>query len=226
MKKGSNLSVLFNGILTENPIFVLVLGTCPTLAITTTAKSGVGMGLTTLVVLICSNLFISLLRNMIPQKVRIPAYVMIIATFVSIAIMLLKAYFPELDAALGIYLPLIVVNCIIFARAESFASKNRPGRSVLDGLGMGLGFTAALLIMGSVRELLGAGSWFGLRVLPEGMTTMEIFSQPAGGFFVFGVLMALCTALLKRYNRKPANICGACSMQQLCGEQAEKEERA
>ena len=150
--------VLKNGIIDDNPTFVQVIGMCPTLAVTSSAINGIGMGLSTAVVLACSNLAISLLRKVIPEKIRIPAFIVVIATFVTIVQMLLKAYVPSLDSALGLYIPLIVVNCIILARAESFASKNGPTASAVDGIGMGLGFTMALTIIGAIRELLGAGS--------------------------------------------------------------------
>ena len=154
--------VLKNGIIDDNPTFVQVIGMCPTLAVTSSAINGIGMGLSTAVVLACSNLAISLLRKVIPDKIRIPAFIVVIATFVTIVQMLLKAYVPSLDSALGLYIPLIVVNCIILARAESFASKNGPTASAVDGIGMGLGFTMALTIIGAIRELLGAGSIFGV----------------------------------------------------------------
>ena len=180
-----------NGILNENPIFVQVIGMCPTLAVTTNASNGIGMGLSTMAVLACSNLAISLLRKFIPDKVRIPAFVVVIASFVTIVELLLKAYLPELNAALGIYIPLIVVNCIILARAEAFASKNNPAASFLDGIGMGLGFTVALIIMGSVRELLGAGSVFGFSILPEAFPRTIMLILPPGAFITLGALMAL-----------------------------------
>ncbi len=217
MSNTKSLSVFLNGILKENPAFVLVLGTCPTLATTTSAKTGVGMGIAAMAVLVCSNLAISLIRKIVPSKVRIPAYVIVIATFVTIVSMLLKAFAPELDAALGIFLPLIVVNCIILARAEAFASKNNAWKSILDGFGMGIGFTLALFCMGSIREILGAGSWFDIRIVPESVPSMGILSQAPGGFFVFGVLMALTAVILKKFGRKPAVTgCGSCPSKGLC----------
>lgn len=217
MKQSKSLAVFLNGILKENPTFVLVLGTCPTLATTTSAKTGVGMGIAAMAVLVCSNLAISLLRKVVPQKVRIPSYVIVIATFVTIVSMLLKAFSPELNAALGIFLPLIVVNCIILARAEAFASKNNAWHSILDGLGMGIGFTLALLCMGTVREIIGSGTWFGMRIIPESVPSMGILSQAPGGFFVFGTLMALSGVILKKLGRKPAaNGCDACPSKGLC----------
>ncbi len=190
--------ILTNGIITSNPVFRLVLGTCPTLAVSTSAFNGLGMGLAATVVLVCSNMLVSLLRNIIPDKVRIPCYVLIIATFVTIVEMLLKKFVPALYSALGIYLPLIVVNCIILARAEAFASTNKVGDSILDGLGMGLGFTLSLTAMGFIRELIGAGTifagslgslTFGLTLAPD--YALSVFVMPAGGFLVFGLMMAL-----------------------------------
>jgi len=186
-----SIKTLTNGIIKENPVFRLVLGMCPTLAVTTSAKNGIGMGLASTAVLICSNLVISVLRKVIPDKVRIPAYITIISGFVSIVQMLLKAYLPELDKELGIFIPLIVVNCIILARAEMFASKNNAALSVLDGIGMGVGFTFALFIIGSVRELLGVGEWFGITVTANLFDPAIIMILPPGGFLVFGILMGL-----------------------------------
>ncbi|NLL04802.1 MAG: electron transport complex subunit E [Clostridiaceae bacterium] len=183
------IKTLTNGILKENPVFRLVLGTCPTLAVTTSAKNGIGMGLATTAVLMGSNLVISLLRKVIPDKVRIPAYVTIISGFVTIIQMLLKAYLPDLDKALGIYIPLIVVNCIILARAEMFANKNNAILSIIDGIGMGIGFTVALLTIGTVRELLGAGTWFGITITKNLFDPALIMILPPGGFLVFGIIM-------------------------------------
>lgn len=213
MKNKNGLSgIFFKGIIDENPTLRLVLGTCPTLAVTTSASNAIGMGAAATFVLVCSNAAISLLRNFIPDKVRIPAYITIIATFVTIVQMLLKAFMPAIDASLGIYLPLIVVNCIILARAEMFASKNRVLPSVVDGLGMGVGFTAALLCMGIIRELLGSGTLFGMSILGESVPPMLIMILPPGGFFVFGILIALSNILATRLNQKPVTKlgCGAC----------------
>lgn len=182
---------LVNGIVKENPTFVLMLGMCPTLAVTTSAINGLGMGLTTMVVLALSNLFISLLRNIIPDKVRIPGFIVIIASFVTMMQLLLQAYIPSIYQALNIYIPLIVVNCIILGRAESFASKNEPIPSLFDGIGMGLGFTVALTIIGAVRELLGAGSVFGLAIMPASYEPIRIFTSAPGAFFVLAVLTAI-----------------------------------
>ena len=182
---------LINGIVKENPTFVLMLGMCPTLAVTTSAINGLGMGLTTMVVLALSNLFISLLRNIIPDKVRIPGFIVIIASFVTMMQLLLQAYIPSIYQALNIYIPLIVVNCIILGRAESFASKNEPIPSLFDVIGMGLGFTVALTIIGAVRELLGAGSVFGLTIMPASYEPIRIFTSAPGAFFVLAVLTAI-----------------------------------
>lgn len=179
---------LFNGLLKENPTFVQFLGMCPTLAVTTAAINGVGMGLSTMAVLICSNVFISLLRKFIPDKVRIAAYVVVIASFVTIVEMLMKAYVPALSKSLGLYIPLIVVNCIILGRAEAFASKNGILRSAVDGVGMGLGFTCALTIIGSIREVLGAGSIFGISLFGEGFKAMTIMILPPGAFLTLGLI--------------------------------------
>lgn len=194
-----NLGKVFkNGIIDDNPTFVQVIGMCPTLAVTSSAINGIGMGLSTAVVLTCSNLVISLLRKVIPDKIRIPAFIVVIATFVTIVQMLLKAYVPSLDAALGLYIPLIVVNCIILARAESFASKNDPAASAVDGIGMGLGFTIALTLIGAVRELLGAGSIFGLSLFGASYQPALLFILPPGAFLTLGFLMALFNKVVKK----------------------------
>lgn len=191
-------SVFFNGILNENPTFRLVLGMCPTLAITTAAGNGIGMGLATTFVLVFSNLVISLLRKAIPERIRIPAFVIVIATFVTIVQLLIKAFLPALDESLGIYIPLIVVNCIIFARAEAFAFKNAPLASLLDGLGMGIGFTLAITLLAAIRELIGNGTVFGAHILHASYTPMMIFTQAPGGFIMLGLLLALVNALMNR----------------------------
>ena len=189
MKKA--LERLVNGIFKENPIFVLMLGMCATLAVTSNAVNGVGMGLSTTAVLIMSNMMISLLRKIIPDGVRMPAYIVIIASFVTIVQLLIKAYIPSLDKSLGIFIPLIVVNCIILGRAESYASKNGVFLSVFDGIGMGLGFTLALTLLGSVRELFGSGSLFGIAVMPEAYEPIGILVMAPGAFFVLAILAAL-----------------------------------
>ena len=196
--KKTPIGALLNGLVFENPTFVLMLGMCPTLAITTVASNGVGMGLATTFVLVCSNLFISLLRNVIPEKVRIPSFIVIIASFVTMLEMLMKAYLPDLSASLGMYIPLIVVNCIILARAEAFAFKNPVLPSVMDGLGMGLGFTIAITLISAVRELFGAGTLLGVQVMPESYLPMGILVKPAGGFIVLGLMLALMNKLLPK----------------------------
>ena len=213
------LRIVTNGLLKENPSLRLVLGTCPTLAVTTLAVNGLGMGLAATFVLVCSNIAISALRKIIPDKVRLPAYITVIATFVTVLQMLVKAFVPALDSALGIFLPLIVVNCIILGRAEMFASKNSIGLSALDGLGMGLGFTGTLVVMGSVREVLGAGTLFGIQVMPAAVDPMTVFITPPGGFFVFGCLMALVIWIeIKTNNRKVRSIgCEGCPSASVCG---------
>ncbi len=194
--------VFLNGILNENPTFRLVLGMCPTLAITTAAMNGVGMGLATTFVLVGSNLAISLMRNIIPERIRIPTFVVVIATFVTIVQMLIKAYVPALDASLGIYIPLIVVNCIIFARAESFAFKNKPLPALMDGLGMGLGFTLAITLLSSIRELIGNGTLFGVQIMAESYQPMAIATQAPGGFIVLGFLLALVGVITRKAEKK------------------------
>ena len=191
MKENSALERLKNGIITENPTFVLTLGMCPTLAVTTSAVNGLGMGLTTMAVLALSNMFISMLRKVIPDKVRIPAFIVIIASFVTVVELLLKAFIPSLYDALGLYIPLIVVNCIILGRAEAYASKNKMIPSLFDGIGMGLGFTLALTIIGAVRELLGAGQLFNMQVMPDSYVPCSIFVLAPGAFFVLAVLTAI-----------------------------------
>ncbi|MBR4719215.1 MAG: electron transport complex subunit E [Lachnospiraceae bacterium] len=189
---------LYNGIIKENPTLVLMLGMCPTLAVTTSAINGVGMGLTTTVVLVMSNLLISMLRKVIPDSVRIPAFIVIIASFVTIVQLLLEAYIPSLYSALGIYIPLIVVNCIILGRAEAYASKNSVILSIFDGIGMGLGFTLGLTLIGMVREILGAGQIFGFKFIPESVDTLTIFILAPGAFFVLAVLTAIMNKIKSR----------------------------
>ena len=195
--KNKALNTVLNGILRENPVFALVLGMCPTLATTTSAINGMSMGLATTFVLICSNVVISLLKNLIPDKVRIPAFIVVIATFVTMVQLLMQAYLPAIYEVLGLFIPLIVVNCIVLGRAEAFAAKNTVGLSALDGLGMGLGFTLALTLIGAVRELLGTGCVFGLDLYSE-TYGMLIFVLAPGAFIVLGYLMALVQKLLKK----------------------------
>ena len=202
MSKNKYISTLTNGLFKENPTFVLMLGMCPTLAVTTSAINGLGMGLSTTVVLMLSNFFIGCLRNVIPDKVRIPAYIVIIASFVTVVDLLLQAYIPSLYESLGIYIPLIVVNCIILGRAESFASKNGLLASAADALGTGSGFTIALTILGCIRELLGSGSIFGLRLLPEGVPAISGFTMTAGGFITLGVVLAVLAAVRNKRGNK------------------------
>lgn len=206
------------GIIIENPVLRLVLGTCPTLAVTTSVESALGMGAAAAIVLVCSNIVISALRKVIPQKVRIPAFIVVIAGFVSIVQMLVKAFLPQIDEQLGVYLPLIVVNCIILGRAEAFASKNPVLASAVDGLGMGVGFTAALLAMGTIRELLGAGTILGAQIIPASISPMIIFILPPGGFFVFGMLIALSNKLAERKGKPKAELkgCEECPMAATC----------
>lgn len=191
MKTNSPVERLYNGIIKENPTFVMMIGMCPTLAVTTSATNGIGMGLTTLVILTLSNMMISLLRKMIPDGVRMPAYIGVVASFVTIVQLLLEGYIPELYDALGIYIPLIVVNCIILGRAEAYASKNPPAASLFDGIGMGLGFTIGLTSIGIIRELIGVGTIFGFQILPESYEPVSIFVMAPGAFFVLAFLTAV-----------------------------------
>ncbi len=194
-----NIAKLFrNGLLDENPIFMQVIGMCPTLAVTTSAINGIGMGLATTAVLTCSNLVISLIRSFIPDKVRIPCYIVVIASFVTIVQFLLQGFLPSLNSALGIFIPLIVVNCLILARAEAFAGKNGPVSSLFDGIAMGAGFAIALTIVGSIRELFGNGSIFGVTILGESIPKVLIMILPPGAFFTLGLLMALLNYLRRR----------------------------
>jgi len=189
---------IWNGLVKENPTFVLMLGMCPTLAVTTSAINGLGMGLTTAVVLALSNMFISLLRKIIPARVRIPAFIVVIASFVTMVQLLLEAYLPTINKSLGVYIPLIVVNCIILGRAEAYAYSNPPIPSLFDGLGMGLGFSFALTCIGAVRELLGAGEIFGMSVMPQSYVPIRIFGQAPGAFFVLAMLVALQNIMKER----------------------------
>jgi Na+-translocating ferredoxin:NAD+ oxidoreductase subunit E len=196
----SSLKFFTNGLLKENPTFVLVLGTCPTLAVTTAAFNGIGMGAATTFVLVFSNMFIAMLKNFIPDKVRIAAFIVVIATFVTIVDLVMKAFVPDIYKTLGIFIPLIVVNCIILGRAEAFAQKNEVKSSILDGLGMGLGFTLAITLMGSIRELLGNGSIFNIPVVAENSKTMLLFILPPGAFITYGYLIAIFNRVKAKYN--------------------------
>ena len=198
MAKQDLKKIFFNGIITENPTFRLVLGMCPTLAVTTSVSNGLGMGLATTFVLVCSNFVISLIRNFVPNKVRIPAYIVVIATFVTIVQLLLEAFLPELSKSLGLFIPLIVVNCIIFARAESFASKNPPLSSMADGLGMGLGFTISLSLISAVRELIGSGTLLGFPVLGSDYPGVLLFVLAPGGYITLGLVMVAFNAVMKK----------------------------
>ena len=202
VRKNSFLGALVNGLLFENPTFVLMVGMCPTLAVTTAASNAIGMGLSTTVVLVCSNLFISLLRNLISEKIRIPAFIVVIASFVTMVEMVMKAYLPELSETLGLYIPLIVVNCIIFARAESFAFKNGPILALGDGIGMGLGFTAAITILASVREIFGSGTFLGVDIMGAGYHPMELLTKPAGGFLTLGFLLIVVNLVHKKLDAR------------------------
>lgn len=195
MNKNSSMSVLLKGILKENPVFVLILGTCPTLATTTNVAGAFGMGIAALAVLVCSNILISLLRKIIPDTVRIPCYIVVIAGFVTIVQMVVHAYFPALYEMLGVYLPLITVNCIILGRAEMFAGKNAVGKSALDGIGMGLGFTLALVAMATIREVFGAASFAGIAIPFLEPYKIEVLVKAPGGMMVYGLLIALVYVL-------------------------------
>ena len=217
---------LYNGIVKENPTFVQMLGMCPTLAVTSSAINGAGMGLSTTCILVLSNAFISLLRKVIPEKVRIPSYIVIIASFVTVIQFLMQAYLPSLNDSLGIYIPLIVVNCIILGRAESYASKNPVLPSIFDGIGMGLGFTVGLTAIGIVRELIGAGKIFDIRVMPESYEPLTIFILAPGAFFVLAGLVALQNKvknnMAKKGKKVPETIgcgegCASCGNASSCG---------
>ena len=202
MKPNTPAERLYNGIIKENPTFVLMLGMCPTLAITTSATNGIGMGLTTTVILAASNLMISLLRNFIPDRVRMPAFIVVVASFVTVVQLLLQGFIPSLYDSLGIYIPLIVVNCIILGRAEAYASKNKPIASLFDGIGMGLGFTLGLTCIGIVRELIGSGKLFGFQVMPDIYEPVTIFILAPGAFLVLAFLVAARNKIMKKLEAK------------------------
>ena len=216
-KAPSKLSILTNGIIKENPVLVLVLGTCPTLATTTSVSTAIGMGIAAAIVLICSNILISLLRKIIPDSVRIPCYIVVIAGFVSVVQMLVQAYFQDLYDALGVYLPLIVVNCIILGRAEMFASKHSVGESALDVIGMGIGFTLTLVVMATLREVVGAGTFAGISVPFFSSYNIPILTQTPGGFFIFGCLIALVARITHGKVKHAATGCGNCPNAAVCG---------
>ncbi len=207
------LERLYNGIVKENPTFVLMLGMCPTLAVTTSLSNAVGMGVSTLAVLVISNVVISLFRKVIPDEVRLPAYIVIVASFVTIVELIMKAYFVEINAALGVYIPLIVVNCIILGRAEAYASKNGPLESAFDGLGMGIGFTIGLALLGFFREILGAGTVMGTRVMPDFFEPMGVLVKAPGAFLVLGILIMVMNAfgMSTRANEKVEGCDGCCA---------------
>lgn len=196
----SGLKYFTNGLVKENPTLVLVLGTCPTLAVTTAAMNGIGMGAATTFVLVCSNVIIAALKNLIPDKVRIAAFIVVIATFVTIVDLVMKAFTPDLYKTLGIFIPLIVVNCIILGRAEAFAQKNNVLPALLDGLGMGLGFTLAITLMGAIREILGNGSVFDIRLVSQEARTILIFILPPGAFITYGYLIAIMNSIKRKYS--------------------------
>ena len=215
---------LYNGIIKENPTFVLMLGMCPTLAVTSSAINGLGMGLSTTVVLILSNLLISAFRKVIPNGVRMPAFIVIVASLVTIVEFMMKAYFQSLSAALGVYIPLIVVNCIILGRAESYASKNPVLPSIFDGIGMGLGFTLSITILASFRELIGAGTLFGIQVMPEAYEPATIFILAPGAFFVLAFLAAIRAKMQEKKPEKERHpvhcmegACASCSNKSCSG---------
>ena len=210
-EKNSKVSILTNGIIKENPVLRLVLGTCSCLAVTTAVSSALGMGAAFTFVLVCSNILISLLRNVIPAKVHLPCYIVIIAGFVTIVQMFMHAYMVSLYNALGVFLPLIVVNCIILGRAEMFACKNNVVDSALDGLGMGLGFTLALTLMATVREILGSGTWLGIQIIPKSVPNFTLMTSAPGGFFTFGCLMALVVWFETKTNNKIDRKAGCCA---------------
>ena len=223
MKANTPVERLYNGIIKENPTFVLVLGMCPTLAVTTAAINGIGMGLTTTVVLAMSNLFISLLRNIIPDKVRMPAYIVVVASFVTIVQLLLQGFIPSLYDS-GLYIPLIVVNCIILGRAEAYASQNGPVASIFDGIGMGLGFTMSITILAAFRELIGAGTVFGFQIMPSAYEPATIFILAPGAFFVLAFLAAVRAKIMEKKpkeEQKPVHCmeggCASCSNEACSG---------
>ena len=210
---------LYNGLIKENPTLVLMLGMCPTLAVSKFAMNGIYMGLSTTAVLVFSNLIISLLRRVIPNEVRLPAYIVIVASLVTVTQLIIKAYLPTVDKALGQFIPLIVVNCIILGRAEAYANKNEPGLAIMDGIGMGLGFTVALTLAGIVRELLGQGTVFGAQVLPESVPPVAIFGQAPGAFLVIALFIAIMNAIGIKTRQKQlvendgcSGNCAACAM--------------
>ena len=232
MRKDTPLERLYNGIIKENPTFVMMLGMCPTLAVTTSAKNGIGMGLATMVILTASNLMISLLRKIIPDGVRMPAYIVVVASFVTIVEFLMEGFIPALYSALGIYIPLIVVNCIILGRAEAYAGKHRPIPSLFDGIGMGLGFTVGLTLIGMFRELIGAGTLFDIQVMPKAYEPVNIFIMAPGAFLVLAMLVAVQNRVKRKNSEKTGKPavsaeetgCMACANKAYCQAVKGKEE--
>ncbi|MBQ2867244.1 MAG: electron transport complex subunit E [Firmicutes bacterium] len=216
MEKKNRLSILTNGLIKENPVLILVLGTCPTIAVTTQAFNGLGMGLCVTLVLMCSNIFISALKKIIPDTVRIPCYIVVIATFVTIVQFLLQAFLPDLNKSLGVFIPLIVVNCIILGRAEMFANKNSVVDSALDGIGMGLGCTLALTLIGTVREIIGNGTWMGITLTAEMITPFSVLILAPGGFFVYGLMIAVMNKLTKGGVKRKSFDCEGCPTASAC----------
>ena len=227
MNKNNNMQYIINGITKENPIFILMLGMCPAFAVTTSGTNGLGMGLSTTAVLICSNLIISLLRNVIPNEVRLPAEIVIVASLVTVVQLLIQAFIPALYTALGIYIPLIVVNCVILGRAEAFALKNKPLASVCDGIGMGLGFTIALTLLGTVREVIGAGTAFGITVTPSFYEPIGIFTKAPGAFLMLGIIIMIMNAasIQTKANEKVEGCDGCCATCSTTCDSAKKEEK-
>ncbi|MCQ2441768.1 MAG: electron transport complex subunit E [Oscillospiraceae bacterium] len=221
----SNMERIYNGIVKENPIFIMMLGMCPTLAVTVSATNGLGMGVSTLCVLVMSNFIISLMRKIIPDQVRLPAYIVIVASLVTVVQLLIQAFVSSLYAALGIYIPLIVVNCIILGRAEAFAAKNDPVSSVFDGIGMGLGFTIALTIIGLARELFGNGTAFGFQVMPSFYQPISIITSAPGAFLVLAIIITIMNgaSISTAANDKVEGCDGCCAT---CGKSCKKEENA
>ena len=223
----NKLKTFTNGIIKENPVLVLVLGTCPTIATSTSVLNALGMGLAATFVLLGSNIVISLLRNIIPNKVRIPCFIVVIAGFVSVVQLLLQAYVQSLYQSLGIFLPLIVVNCIILGRAEMFACKNTVVDSALDGLGMGIGYILTMLLMSSIREIIGSGTWMGITIIPESVDRMTVMNSAPGGFFVFGCLMAGCVWLERKLNKPiERKSCGDVMLEKIDAAKEEQKEGA
>ena len=216
-KKNSSLSIFLNGIIKENPVLVLILGTCPTLAMTNTVKNAIGLGLATMVVLICSNIAISLMRKLIPESVRIPCYIVIIAGFVTIVDLLMQAFLPSLYEGVKTFIPLITVNCIILGRAEMFASKNSVGKSALDGIGMGAGFTLAILVMATIREVIGSASFAGYEIPFLANYKIEFFAKTPGAMFVYGLMIALVYVITNgKAPKKKSFSCEGCPSASIC----------